>query len=241
MTNISSFMPGQEDLANIKEYLQESSRKTPLDTGARVDYTPLNILLEAPQDYCENRSPQLSEATIINILSPQDDRKISPKPELMYSIKSDGNLKTIIALINETPVFTKNITTNTAEELGSTILDLSNFAAGTYTLTVQAVNTKGFMNRASISVVLQSTDNVPPYFFSDQSKVVATGDSREATLIFNDELSAVVGGTISANGEVIHTFKGRLANFITSAPTVEVEVTDAFENILKETIDISSL
>ena len=117
MTNINSFMPGNEDLENIKSFLQESSRKVPLDTGARVDLTPLNILLEAPQDYCESRKPQISEATIINILSPQDDRKISPKPELMYSIKSDGNLKTIIALVDDTPVFTKNITTNTTEEL----------------------------------------------------------------------------------------------------------------------------
>ena len=97
------------------------------------------------------------------------------------------------------------------------------------------------MNRSSISVVLQSTDKEPPYLQTEQSKVVNNEGTKEVTLIFNDELSAVVGGTVSVNGEAIHSFQGRLAKFTTSATSVDVEVKDAFDNVLKSTIDLTEL
>jgi hypothetical protein len=197
--------------------------------------------LETPINYCENRQPSLSEATTINLLSPQEDWVISPKPELMYSVKSDGNLKTITASLDDTLVRTKNITINTMEELGNTILDLSAFTPGKHQLTVQALNTKGFMNRKTITITLQSTDKEAPYFVKEQSKVVpvAEGEGRTATLIFNDHLSAIVGGTVLVNGEKLTSFSGRLANFTTTVPTVEVEVKDAYDNLLKETINLA--
>ena len=107
-------------------------------------------------------------------------------------------------------------------------------------LTVQAVNTKGFMNRKSIKVVVQSTDREAPYFVREQSKIVpaSEGEGRTASLIFNDHLSAVIGGMISVNGEKLIDFSVRLANFTTSATTVEVEVRDAYDNVLKETISL---
>ncbi|MDR2191032.1 MAG: hypothetical protein LBP53_07930 [Candidatus Peribacteria bacterium] len=97
-------------------------------SGAKVSLSSLNILSNVPQEYCEQRKPTMSDAITINILSPQDTRKISPKPELMYSIKSDSDLKTISAQVDGTNVFTKPITKNISEELGNTILDLSAFA-----------------------------------------------------------------------------------------------------------------
>jgi hypothetical protein len=106
-------------------------------------------------------------------------------------------------------------------------------------LTLQAINTKGSMNLQTISVVLESTDKEPPYLFREQSKVVATETGRVATLIFNDHLSAVVGGTIFVNGEKLTSFSGRLTNFTTSASAVDVEVKDAYDNVLKETVDLA--
>jgi hypothetical protein len=120
-------------LEDIKTFLHASAISSDTSghlsafSGAQVSLTSLHILTSVPQTYCENRQPMISDTISINILSPQDTRKISPKPELMYSIKSDNNLKSISASIDESNVFTKTITRNTTEELGNTILDLSAF------------------------------------------------------------------------------------------------------------------
>ncbi|MDR0369574.1 MAG: hypothetical protein LBH96_03545 [Candidatus Peribacteria bacterium] len=115
--NITSFMPSQADLADIQSYLINSAKTTSNATGERVTLSSLNVLFEMPKDYCENRQPMISDTTLINILSPQNDRKISPKPELMFSIKSDANLKTLIASVDGTQVYTKNYIRNQNEDL----------------------------------------------------------------------------------------------------------------------------
>ncbi|MDR0651222.1 MAG: hypothetical protein LBG59_07700 [Candidatus Peribacteria bacterium] len=121
-------------MEDIKTFFQASATSSSDATGtlsafsgAKVSLSSLNILTNLSQDYCENRQPMINTAITINILSPQDTRKISPKPELMYSIKSDSDLKSISASVDETNVFSKIITKNIAEELGNTILDLSAF------------------------------------------------------------------------------------------------------------------
>ncbi|MDR2191031.1 MAG: hypothetical protein LBP53_07925 [Candidatus Peribacteria bacterium] len=95
------------------------------------------------------------------------------------------------------------------------------------------------MNQATISVVLQSTDKEPPYVVREQSKVLASEAEKSVTLIFNDHLSAVVGGEIFAGGTKLTSFLGRLATFTTTADTIEVIVKDAYENTLKETINLT--
>lgn len=138
----SSFMPGQEDLEDIKMYLTASAKGTQVETGSRVSLAGLHILFDMPKDYCTNREPSLSENTTISFLSPQNDRKISGKPELMVSIKSDGNLKNLIAWLDDVQVRSKNYTTNVKENITNTTLDLSAFPAGKHTLSLQATNTK---------------------------------------------------------------------------------------------------
>ena len=238
--SVSSFMPGQEDAQDIQNYLTASARGINDDTGSRVSLSSLRILFEAPKDYCANREPALSEDTSITFLNPQDDRRISEKSELMVSVKSDGNLKTLSAQIDDVQVRSKTYTTNTRENIASTILDLSQFSVGTHTITVQATNTKGGMNRASINVVLQTTDKTPPYLMREQSKVTQKGDKREATLIFNDELSAITSGAIMAGESTILSCQGRMASFTTSEPVVDIFLKDAYENELRQTLDLSA-
>jgi hypothetical protein len=106
---------------------------------------------------------------------------------------------------------------------------------------VQAVNTKGSMNQKTIKVTLQSTDKEAPYFVKEQSKVspAPEGEGKNVVLIFNDHLSAIVGGDISVDGTKLTSFAGRMANFTTTGEHVEVEVRDAYDNVLKETINLS--
>ncbi|MDR2415193.1 MAG: hypothetical protein LBD75_00845 [Candidatus Peribacteria bacterium] len=104
---------------------------------------------------------------------------------------------------------------------------------------MQAITTKGFMNTHTISIVLQSSDKEAPYFVREQSKVVTSETGKDATLIFNDHLSAVLGGEIFAGSEKLLAFSGRLAKFITTADTVDIVVKDAYENTLKETVNLA--
>ena len=115
--DLISFMPSQADLEDIKTYLIDSAKITSDSTGDKVDLTSLNILFEIPQEYCENREPRISEDTLISILTPQDDWMISFRPEVMFSVKSDGNLQTLLVLLDEVAVYTKTYTTNTMEDL----------------------------------------------------------------------------------------------------------------------------
>ncbi|MDR3169254.1 MAG: hypothetical protein LBU27_05900 [Candidatus Peribacteria bacterium] len=159
----------------------------------------------------------------------------------MYSIKSPDYLEKIVALVDDTPVFTKTILGNSKEELSTTILNLSGTAPGKHNFTVQAITSAGTINRSTVSITIQDTDKQPPYFAQEQSKTTETAAGREVKLVFNDYLSALVGGTISANGEKILDFSNRVANFTTTATTVEVVVKDAYDNTLKQTIDLTSL
>jgi hypothetical protein len=106
---------------------------------------------------------------------------------------------------------------------------------------VQAITSAGTMNRSTVSITVQDTDKEPPYFAKEQSKITETAEGKEVKLVFNDYLSALLGGTVSANGEKILDFSSRVANFITTATSVEVVVKDAYDNALKQTIDLTSL
>jgi hypothetical protein len=115
-------------------------------------------------------------------------------------------------------------------------------------LSVQVIDTQGYTNMKEIQVTVQSTDKESPYFIPEQSKVkrrtdAEGGEQKEVNLIFNDHLSAVIGGTVSVDGEVISTFEGRLATFTVSAAVaqVQVQVKDAYENVLQETIDLTEI
>ena len=72
-TNLTSFMPAQTDLEDIKLFFQESASIPSADAPeSRTAMTSLNILLETPLNYCENRQPSFSESTTISLLSPQE-------------------------------------------------------------------------------------------------------------------------------------------------------------------------
>lgn len=158
----------------------------------------------------------------------------------MYSIKSPDYLKTITALVEGVPVFTKNLI-STKEELSTTLLDLSSVAPGVHDLTLQAITTAGTMNQTTITITVQSTDTEPPYFSKEQSKITKTDEKKTATLIFNDALSSVVGGTISVDGKEILNFPSRVATFTTTADAVQITAKDSYGNVLTETIDLATL
>ena len=234
---LDSFMPGNEDLEKIKERWTEKA-KIPVwwEWSSSV-----NILTKIPEWYCENREPSLSDSIKISIIDPETNQRISAKPSIMYSVKSDSLLRSLSITVDWVLVFSKEYKRQT-EDLATSNIDLSNFEPGTHTITVQVIDANWKMNNASIVDVLEAEDNEPPYLSKEQSKKQDNGDGTfKVSLIFDDTLSGIPGGTISVDWNVITKFDWRLAAFTTSAESFDVEVKDNYWNVLKETINMSDL
>ena len=233
---LSSFMPNNDDLEKIKERWTEKAKLSNWEWGWGI-----NILVEAPEWYCENREPSVSESIKVTIIDPETNQKISTKPSIMYSVKSDAVLKSLSIYVDWTSVFSKNYGRQN-EDLATSDIDLSNFAPGSHTITVQAMDNNGNMNSASITDVLEAEDKEPPYLVKEQSKKQTNNDgSYKITLVFDDHLSWIPGGSVSENWNIITTFNWRLASFTTNAEIFDVEVKDNLWNVLNQTIDLADL
>ena len=234
---LDSFMPNNDDLEKIKERWTDKA-KIPLGWEWATD---LNILTEIPGWYCENREPTMSDAISITIIDPETDQRISAKPSIMYSIKSDSFLKNMNILVDGKIVFSKSYKRQT-EDLTTSDIDLSEFEPWTHTISIQAMDANWNMNSVSITDVLETDDKEPPYLVKDQSKKQDTWNwEYKVTLVFDDTLSWIPGGSVSANWNVITTFKWRLASFKTKAESFDIEVKDNYGNVLNQTINLTDL
>ena len=235
--NLSSFMPGNWDLENIKERWAEKA-KIPLGWEWSLSY---NILPKAPEWYCENREPVTSDAIQISILDPWNNEKVSTKPDITYSVKSDSLLKSLTITVDWAVAFSKNYI-NKVDDRSTTSIDLSAYTPGNHTIAVQVMDASGKLNNSSISVALESADTEPPYFVPGSSKKEQTEDGKfNVTLAFDDQLSWIPGWKVSVWWNVIQSFEWRVATFSTDAGSVDVEVKDNFDNILKQTINLNDL
>ena len=234
---LSSFMPNNDDLEGIKKWWNEQD-KIPLWEKSS---TNINILTSIPEWYCENREPLVSDLVQVNIIDPETDQKISAKPSIMYSVKSDSWLTRLNIMVDWSMVFSKTYTRQT-EDLASTDIDLSEYAPWKHTIMVQATDVNWRMNSDSIIDVLESTDDEPPYIVIDQSKKQKKDDgSYQVTLIFDDHLSWIPWWTINVDWKTIYSFSWRLASFNTKSESFSVEVKDNYNNILSKTLNISEI
>ena len=235
---LSSFMPWNDDLEKIKERWTEKS-KTP--TWWEWS-TSINILTSIPQWYCENREPATSDSIKVNIIDPENDQRISQKPSIMYSVKSDSLLKSLNITVNGVLAYSKSYSNNQKEEINSVDLDLSSHNPGKVTITLQAMDASGKMNTASIVDVLETDDKEPPFLSLEYSKKQQKDEWKyEVTLVFDDHLSGIPWWTVSINWNIINSFQWRLASFTTDAQSFDVEVKDNYGNVLTQTINLADL
>ncbi len=234
---LDSFMPNNDDLEKIKERWTEKA-KIPVWWEWSMG---INILPAIPEWYCENREPAISDSIRVSIIDPESDQRISAKPSIMYSVKSDSLLRSLTITVDWVLVYSKEYKRQT-EDLATSDIDLSNFEPGVHTITVQAIDANGNINNSSITDVLEADDKEPPYLVKDQSKKQDNGDgSFKVTLIFDDTLSWIPGGSVSANWNLITKFDWRLASFTTNAESFDIEVRDNYWNVLNQSISLADL
>ena len=244
LPNVESFMPENQDLNTIKEYLRMSAStgaKTFTLNGGKVTNANVNILLEKPQEYCEGKVPQMTDEIQISLLEWQENQNISSKPEIIVAINGENALEACNIYLDGQKVWGKKYGSEwKTEDMLNFLPDLSSFQEGKHVLSIEVINIKGFMNTKALPIVLKKQDNEAPELIKDKSLIKKVGDEYNVSFLFSDALSAVKGGKILASWEVIGNFEGRLATFKTKESQIDIAVEDAFENILQEEIDLST-
>ena len=238
--DVSSFMPENNDLKSILDYFEKSA----LQSGdlARIVASPIKVLTETPTWYCDWKEPVASDKVSVKFLVLQDKQTISNKPEVIASISTDSNLEMYTLYFDDVKVLEHRY----SSELKNTDfldlnLDLSQFSEWNHTMTLEVIDLRGYMNKASLSLNLQKTDTEAPYFDKLKSSVSHRQWVYDAVLLFTDELSSVDGGKILVDGVEIANFKWRVVEFTTDQKVVDVLVQDVFGNAWHEKVDLSRI
>ncbi|MCK9467474.1 MAG: penicillin-binding protein [Candidatus Absconditabacterales bacterium] len=239
----TTFMPNGMDLAEITSWWQWSTnpalmRESSPEYSGKVIFNYNNILLAMPQDYCENRSPQISDDIQLSIKNLNDGQKISTKPMIWFNVKAKNNIKRVSISINDRVIGSKEYN-GKANDITDIISSDLGEEFGNGELTLLAIDTQGYSNRSSINISIVSNDTTPPFIMKDHTYVVKDGDRYRVVIILNDELSSVVGGTIKQGETVLKSFDQNIGEFIIRSPgIVSVIAKDSFGNELNDTLDI---
>lgn len=237
----SSFMPDWMDLAEITDWWKWSTDKELFWESWfswKVTFNYSNILVEMPQDYCENRSPQISEDINISIKNLTDWQKISTKPMVRFNVKSPNNIKRVTVSINDRVIWSTEYnwkSNDITDIISSNLWDVSWLSE----LTLLAVDNKWYSNRTTMKVTVVQNDAEAPFVMKDNTYVVQEWNRYRVVLFFNDTLSSVEWGNISQDGKTLKTFNKNYVEFYVTTPgIVNIVAKDSYGNELKDSLDI---
>ena len=238
----SSFMPDGMDLNEISDWWRWSTNSQLLwESGFswKVTFNYHNILLEMPQEYCEWRSPQISEDIHIEIKNLKDGQKISNKPMVWFSVQAPNNVKRVTVSINDRVIWSTDYnwkSSDITDVISSNLWDVS----WNGELTLVAVDKLWYSNKATIKVSVVWADTQAPFLLRDNTYVIKEGEKYRVVLFLNDELSSVEWGSVSQDGKVLKNFTKNYAEFYVNNPwVISVTAKDSFGNTLNDTIDIT--
>lgn len=240
----TSFMPSNMDLNEITAWRQWSTNSWLMkdfdaSLSGRITFNYDNILLAMPQDYCQDRSPQISQDIHIDIKNLKDWQKISTKPMIRFNVKWENPIKRVSVSINWRVIWSVDYK---LESNDITDVIISNLWEEIWDgeLSLLAIDSAWFSNRKSINVSLVSTDTTPPFILKDNTFVEQVEDKYRVIVFLNDDLSSVDWWTIKQNWTAIKNFTKNIAEFKIETPWIlEVYAKDWFGNELTESIDIT--
>ena len=238
----SSFMPEWNDLNEIADWWRWSTNRQLLEESWfswKVTMNYSNILLEMPQEYCEGRSPQISEDIHIEIKNLKDGQKISNKPMVWFSVQAPNNVKRVTVSINDRVIWSTDYngkSSDITDVISSNLWDVS----WNSELTLVAVDKLWYSNKTTIKVSVVWADTEAPFLLRDNTYVIKEGERYRVVLFLNDDLSSVEWGSVSQDGKVLKNFTKNYAEFYVNKPwVVSITAKDSFGNTLNDTIDIT--
>ena len=237
----SSFMPEWNDLNEISDRWRWSTNSQLFAESGfswKVTLNYNNILLEMPQEYCEGRSPQISEDIHISIKNLKDGQKISTKPMVWFNVQAPNNVKRVTVSIGDRVIWSKDFNWKSADitdVISSNLGDVSWINE----LTLLAVDSLWYSNKTTIKVSVVWEDTEPPFVLKDSTYVAKEWNKYWVVIFLNDELSSVEWWTITQNWMTIKTFTKNYAEFYVTNPWVlNIKAKDSFGNELNDSIDI---
>ncbi len=237
----SSFMPEWNDLKEIADWWRWSTNsQLLLESGfsGRVTMNYNNILLEMPQNYCEGRSPQISEDIHIEIKNLKDGQEISSKPMVWFNVQAPNNVKRGTISINDRVIWSKDFNWKSADVTDVISADLWNVTWKSE-LTLVAVDNLWYSNKTTMKVSLVSADTTPPFIIKDSTYVAKEGNKYWVVIFLNDDLSSVEWWNVTQDGRTLKTFTKNYAEFYVTNPWVlNITAKDSYGNTLNDTLDI---
>ncbi len=223
-----SFMPGNNDLEDIKKYHREQAMSW-----------NTNLFVEEPTNYCEEREPQTNDSIEITFIRPQNKQTFAKKNNVAYSIKSPIAIKKINITLDGDNI--KSFIDNSTEIYWSKEIDLSNYENWNHTLWITAIDNNNATKSVSTSINIVSEDTEVPYFNKEWSTVIKNEDwSFNVTLLFDDNISWVKNWIITdTNWWNINKFNGQATNFSTTNNIIKATVEDFYWNKLEQEINLS--
>jgi penicillin-binding protein 1A len=246
-----SFMPSSMDLADIRLWFSRGSKA---GTGwinelsadqkwqvSRTTFNYPNIFTISPVDACPERIATADTNIKLSIVSPKSAGTIARKSAVTYRIEWPRKIKEVIVHANDVEV--GRIRYAKARDNATDLIPVNvptSVAEWTITLKIIAVDTDSFSNEVTASIKLIGTDTVAPKF--ENAKVITADDgTKTARLFFSDDVSYIAWGKVMQGTTKLADVKSSLVSFpITTVGNVDVTVTDAYNNTLTQTINLTN-
>jgi membrane carboxypeptidase/penicillin-binding protein PbpC len=225
----STFMPGNNDLEDIKKYHREQA----------MSWWNSNLFVEEPTNYCEEREPLTNDNIEITFIRPQNKQSFAKKNNVVYSIKSPIPIKKINITLDGNNI--KSFIDNSTEIYGSKEIDLSNYENWSHTLWITAIDNNNATKTSTTPINLVSEDTDIPYFNKESSTIIKNEDwSYNVTLLFDDNISWVKNWVITdTNGWSLNKFNWQATNFTTKNQIIKAMVEDFYWNKLEQEINLA--
>ena len=237
----SSFMPDGMDLAEISDWWHRSVNPELFAESwfsGKVSFNYNNILLEMPQNYCEWRSPQISEDINIEIKNLTDWQQISTKPMVRFNVQSPNNVKRVTVSINDRVIWSTDYNGKSSDITDVISSNLWN-VSGPSELTLLAVDNLWYSNKTTIKVSVVWDDKEAPFLLRENTYVVQDGNRYRVVLFLNDNLSSVEWGSVSQDWKVLKSFTKNYVEFYINTPwVVNISAKDSYGNELNDELDI---
>ncbi len=239
-----SFMPNQMDLNNIKKWFNELNTRTWQNNKYKrnkyVSYNLQNLFIKEPKNQCTERIPTIDKNINISILSPNNNSKTTNNFDIKYKIWWNSYINKVIIKLNNNVI--KEIEYNSKKNF----VDIQNIKLENiqnnkkHLLILEVITTNWTYNKKWISIEIVDKDNTPPIL--SKKNIRKDWDKYKITLLFNDELSAVLWWKIESWWNEIKSFEWWLVSFETTYLwTIKYIVFDSKNNILKWNLDLTSL
>lgn len=223
-------------------------------SSGKVFYNYTNIFVQMPTQMCPGTEEKPDTNIQVRVSNPQSNATIHNQFSVSYSIAAPKNIRRVVVMLNKQQVGAFDYPSGNTKSVSDTkqvTITGTGFKNNEYTLDVVAFDFAGFSNRVSIPVTLSLSETVGPAAADTAAPTIDTAnlrvsknaDGSYSIVIPLKDVTAVVTGKVTRNGQQLYEFKNSIstADFqIDALGPVVVTAADPAGNQLNQTIDLNT-